>query len=138
MRELTVVRGLAADPEQVWRAWTEPQEWAAWLWPERFGTEVRLDLTDNGHYQVSSQSMGICVSGHYRQVIHPSVLEFTWSWDGESEQTVVVVTLAPADDGTRLTLRHSGFGSDEARDLHVQGWSDCLDRLPAHLHRPTG
>lgn len=138
MRELRIVRVLDADPERVWRAWTQPLEWAAWLWPVRFGTEIDLEAVEGGRFHISSQSMGMGVSGHYRETIHPSVLEFTWSWDGESEQTVVVVTLVPAEQGTELTLRHSGFTSDAARDLHVQGWNDCLDRLPDHLDQPSG
>lgn len=87
---------------------------------------------------LSSQPMGMAVSGHQWELIHPSVLEFTWSWDGEPEVTCVTVTLAPVDDGTELTLRHGGFASARARNLHVQGWTDCLDRLHRDLSQPSG
>ncbi|HEV3170608.1 MAG TPA: hypothetical protein VGZ32_09720 [Actinocrinis sp.] len=32
-----------------------------------------------------------------------------------------------------LTLVHERFDDDPSRDEHAQGWSDCLDRLPAWL-----
>ena len=57
----------------------------------------------------------------------------TWSWDGEDAETLVTIELAPGEDGTRLDLVHEGFADDSVRDEHVQGWSDCLDRLPGWL-----
>jgi hypothetical protein len=36
-------------------------------------------------------------------------------------------------DRTDLHLTHEGFATAATRDDHVDGWSACLDRLPAWL-----
>jgi hypothetical protein len=32
---------------------------------------------------------------------------------------------------------HGGFATEESRDEHIQGWTDCLDRLPEYLARDS-
>ena len=88
-------------------------------------------------YRVESPVTQMAVSGEYLTIEEPRRIRFTWRWDGEDEETLVSVTLAAAGDGTDLTLVHDRFGSEEARTNHVQGWQDCLDRLPDHLARPA-
>jgi hypothetical protein len=34
---------------------------------------------------------------------------------------------------TVLEILHERFASDEDAENHRQGWSDCLDRLPAFV-----
>ena len=45
----------------------------------------------------------------------------------------MTVTFELVREGTRVVVRHEGFDSDDAVAEHVQGWNDCLDRLPAVL-----
>ena len=53
---------------------------------------------------------------------------------GEDAETLVTVELVPSGEGgTGLALRHEGFADDATRDDHIQGWTDCLDRLPDWL-----
>jgi uncharacterized protein YndB with AHSA1/START domain len=132
-REVAIRRVLDADPERVWRAWTDPDEFVAWIWPPRFESTVTLDARPGGAYHLMSESAGMGVAGEYAVVESPTLLEFTWRWDGEDEQTAVAVRFARAESGTELTLLHGGFATEEARAIHEQGWNDCLDRLPAHL-----
>lgn len=87
-------------------------------------------------YHLASPTAGIGVGGEYRLIEPPSRIEFTWQWDGETEVTTVAVLLDAHPDGTELTFIHSGFADTTTRDDHVQGWSDCLDRLTAHLTTP--
>ena len=58
-------------------------------------------------------------------------LAMTWQWDGEPEHSQVLVELAPAGEGTLVTVTHSLNATVEARDAHGQGWRDCLARLDA-------
>lgn len=132
---LRVERELDAEPIAVWRALTEPEELAAWFWPPRLESEVEADARVGGLYRIASAPADMAVGGEYQVVDLAEQLAFTWQWDGEPERTVVVIRLAASDAGTRLTLMHGGFSTDEARDEHVQGWEDCLERLPAHLAR---
>ena len=131
--ELRLHRTLAAPPERVWRALTDPAALAAWFWPERLAPTAEVDLEERGRYRVASVSSGMAVTGRYVEVTAPRRLVCTWSWDGGDTETLVAIDLAPAGDGTDLALVHEGFADESARQDHVQGWSDCLDRLPGWL-----
>ena len=54
--------------------------------------------------------------------------------DGTSgHETLMTVTLAARGDRTEMTFRQTGFETDEDRDGHREGWSECFDRLEEHL-----
>jgi uncharacterized protein YndB with AHSA1/START domain len=131
--QLRIVRHLAATPERVWRAVTDPVALAAWLWPPAAGTSAEVDLRVGGGYALTADRAGLAVRGEYQLVEAPHRLAFTWQWAGEAEQTLVTIELAAVDGGTELTLTHERFASASDRDDNLQGWSDCLDRLPGYL-----
>lgn len=133
MSTLHLTRVLAAPPERVWRAFTDPAALAAWFWPQRFATTAETDLRVGGRYRIDGPGAGMAVGGKYVSVEPPSRLVFTWRWDGEVDETLVTLHLVPAGNGTELTLTHEGFTDDPTRDNHAKGWSDCLDRLPDGL-----
>jgi len=123
---LTARHSTDASAERLWRAFTTT-ELAEWFWPQGFETVVSIDPRVGGEYRVSSAPMGMAVSGTFTAVDEPSTLAFTWRWDGEDVETSVVVTI----EGGAVTVTHGGFAAEEARDDHIQGWNDCLERLPA-------
>jgi len=61
----------------------------------------------------------------------------THVWDDENGrpgvETVVTVRFEDLGKRTRLILEQTGFDSDESRDGHRDGWSECLDILGEHL-----
>ena len=125
-------REFSATPELVWRALTEPVALCAWFWPaSSFGTTAEVDLDKGFRIDAPKAEMGI--SGRYVTVEPPALLVMTWQWAGEDSETLVTIELAPAGDGTELTLTQEGLASGVADDEHTQGWSDCLDRLPGWL-----
>ena len=137
--ELVLQRDLSAPPERVWRALTDPVALAAWFWPPRLEPAAEVDLAVGGGYRIDGPGAGIAVAGRYLELDPPHRLACTWSWDGEDSETLVTVELAPSGEGgTGLALRHEGFADDAARDDHVQGWTDCLGRLPAWLASDRG
>jgi uncharacterized protein YndB with AHSA1/START domain len=75
------------------------------------------------------------VVGEYLEVDRPRRLVYTWSWEGEpaemagSERTLVTVEFHDDDGLTRVVLTHAGFAGERVRDMHVHGWSGCLDNL---------
>ena len=135
--KLRLRRDLAAPPERVWRALTDPAALAGWFWPERLAPTAEVDLEEGGRFRVASPTAGMAVEGSYVEVEPPRRLVSTWSWDGEDAVTLVTIELAPAGGGTGLDLVHEGFADERARDDHVQGWTDCLDRLPGWLAAPA-
>lgn len=90
-----------------------------------------------GAFRIASARVGMAAVGRVVVAEAPSRLELTWRWEGEPLETAVVVTLV-ADDGdradaTRIVVEHRGFPTETMAADHTQGWSDCLDRLPAFL-----
>lgn len=131
MTELTVTRTLAAPPDRVWRAFTTADELAAWFWPGAWDAVATVDLRVGGRYRIASDPVGMAVGGEYVAVEPTSRLAQTWQWDGDADETLVTITLAPEGAGTLLTIVHERFATDEDAASHLQGWNDCLDRLPA-------
>jgi uncharacterized protein YndB with AHSA1/START domain len=57
----------------------------------------------------------------------PTELSYTWKttdWAEETPASEVHYTLAPDDDGTKVTLHHNGFPDQKEMDEHESGWSD--------------
>jgi hypothetical protein len=60
----------------------------------------------------------------------------TWQWDGEADESTVIIDLVALGDQTELTLVHDRLDGDQDRDNHLTGWNDCLDRLDPALQAP--
>ena len=62
----------------------------------------------------------------------------TWIWtqgdpDIAGQETRLVVRLDPEDTGTRVTVRQSGFSTEEARRRNAEGWDRALEGLAEYL-----
>jgi uncharacterized protein YndB with AHSA1/START domain len=130
---LEVRRTLPYPSGRVSRALTDPSALAAWFWPKRFATTAEIDLRIGGRYRIDGLAAGMAVSGEYIAVEEPRRLVFTWQWDGEPDKTLVTIELTAHEQATDIVISHEQFSDDATRDNHVQGWADCLDRLPDWL-----
>lgn len=139
--ELTLTRVFDAPPELVFRAWTERDRFARWMGPKGFTvTFCELDASNGGAYRAcmrSPEGKDHWVTGVFREVAPPGRLVFTWAWEDENgkpgHESLVTITLAAEGAKTRLTLRHTGFESESARNSHKDGWNGCLDCLAEYL-----
>ncbi len=132
---------VAAAPEKVWRALTDPKELEAW-WgsAEMYQTfDWKSDLRPGGERSCRARAPGreevSTVQGEYLAVQPPRLLEFTWraSWDGGGE-TRVRIELDPVPAGTRVTVIHSGFGEDAKRTGgYADGWARVLGWLTVRM-----
>jgi len=112
---------IAAPPERVFEALTDPQELAEW-WGSAHTYRTRdwrVDARPGGAWSVrttDADGREATVDGEYRVVDPPRVLELTWraSWD-DFVPTVVRYELAPVTvrgvSGTRITVTHTGVGA---------------------------
>jgi uncharacterized protein YndB with AHSA1/START domain/uncharacterized protein YciI len=133
---------IAAPPERVFRALTTEDVTRWWGAPETYRTTAwTADLRPGGHWQargVGAEGAPFGVEGEYLEVEPPRKIVQTWraDWDGGAT-TTVTYRLEAVPEGTRLTLRHEGFGDREAscRD-HGQGWERVLGWLSAYLPPP--
>ena len=138
---LRLDRHYDAAPEEVWRAWTEPEEMKRWWGPGQ-NDVVHLaesDVRVGGRFRVTFTSDSdevLEVSGVYSDVVPHRKLVFTWAYKSAPEQeSRVTVTFEPSGGGTDLTLLHEQFFDAEARDAHEEGWSKALAKIDAAIAR---
>ena len=130
---------IAAPPERVFRAITEPGEIVRWRGSEELyrTTNHVADLRPGGAWRSEGKGADgtpFAVEGEFILVEPPHRLSMSWrpGWDGGNVTTVTFL-LEPTEAGTRLTLRHEGFGdrAEPCRD-HADGWERVLGWLAGH------
>lgn len=129
---------VAAEPDRVYPAFTDSAELAAWFWPAAFNTHYELDARPGGRFRIRTETgpggENFGVQGEYLELTPPLRIAMTWQWDGADAVTDVAVELADAGEGsTEVTVTHAANPTVQERDDHVQGWTDCLDRLARHF-----
>lgn len=127
-------RRIAAPPDRLFRAWTDPALLARWMSP--VGSAVaEIDPRVGGRLRVVMIGDGQTIehAGEFLELDAPHRLVFTWSspFTGDVASRVTV-ELTERRDGTDLTLRHELL-PEEAVASHAGGWSAMLDRLAAIL-----
>lgn len=127
---------IAATPERVFRALTAPDEIVRWWGADDLyrTTKWDSDLRVNGRWRaegVGADGVPFSVEGEFLEIDPPRKLVQTWKpeWDG-GHVTKVIYSLEPIDIGTRVVVRHEGFGAraDSCRN-HGTGWERVLDWL---------
>jgi uncharacterized protein YndB with AHSA1/START domain len=130
MRELIEEALVAASVDVVWLDLTRAERLAEWIWPPRFETTAVVEPRELGRWEVRSDVAGLAVEATVLSVDAPHTLRLAWRWAGEEHSTDAEILLQrAADASTRVRVRHSGFVSDDDRASHVEGWSNCLQRL---------
>jgi uncharacterized protein YndB with AHSA1/START domain len=125
---VVVRRSIKARPATVFSFFTDPDRWLSWQ-----GVTAEIDARPGGVFRMNVRGDG-WASGRFTAVEPYHRIVFTWGWEGEGSpvppgSSTVEVTLEPdSDDGTVLTLVHSGLPWP-ALDLHAEGWNHYLDRL---------
>lgn len=140
-RELVVTRIFKAPRERVFRAWTDPKLAVQWWGPKHHpAIFLEMDVRPGGewHGKLRSVADGTVLThrGVFREIVPPSLLSFTFSWDEEGErgqETLVTLTFEDLGGKTRFTLRQAPFQSDSERDGHGEGWNSTFDRLEEAL-----
>jgi uncharacterized protein YndB with AHSA1/START domain len=144
-----VVADIAAKPEAVFKALTDPAELAQWWGAEGVYRTERwsVDLRPGGKWvsyimmKPGDQPMSERdapqqeVRGEYITVDPPRLLEYTWSpsWD-DFAITKVRCEIEPTASGSRLTLIHSGFGDNaKMASGHAEGWVRVLGWFSSYM-----
>ena len=146
---------IAAPPERVFPAITDPQQMPKWWGQQGMYriTEWTGDLRPGGKWTslgVGADGVSFRVEGEYLEVDPPRLLTYTWiaSWSS-ALQTTVRWELAPhavhglqhsgpqkVGTGTMVKLRHEGFASAPKEALnHAQGWTRVLAWMQAFVEK---
>jgi uncharacterized protein YndB with AHSA1/START domain len=135
-QQVTITRTFDAPPEQVFRAWTDPDEVAAWYGPEHFDTprdRIRIDLRVGGRYEltmVRRDGGGEFPIGYeIVELVEPELLVMRsdpMPEAGTHEPTFTRVELDDLGGRTRMTLTDGPY--TEAGHAEA-GWSAAFDKL---------
>lgn len=149
-REFTMRRLIEAPREQVFRAWTDPDELGWFFNPAVVVAHERpeVDLRVGGQWRqrmALDENTQYFTGGVYREIVAPERLVFTWgASDGwpplDPEQPgdgiLVTVRLNDVEEKTEMIFTvalPSGFSDDEVRDWLAKGieagWSDTINRV---------
>jgi uncharacterized protein YndB with AHSA1/START domain len=132
---------IAAPAERIFRALTDPRELMQW-WgsPETYRAHKwEADFQVGGRWRIDGKGADgtpYSVEGQFLEIVAPRRLVQTWQhdWDADHPETKVTYTLDDVPGGTRVTVRHEGFGTRSgACSGHAKGWERVLDWLESHL-----
>jgi|RhiMethySRZTD1v2_1073278.scaffolds.fasta_scaffold26158_2 uncharacterized protein YndB with AHSA1/START domain len=128
---------IEAPPERVYRALAS-EEVVKWWGAEGLyqTTEWTGEVKPGGKWRAAGQGADgkpFSVGGEYLETDPPRKLVYTWSpdWD-PGKPTVVTYRLEAIEGGTRVTLRHTGFTSQQSCAGHADGWMRVLAWLRGH------
>jgi uncharacterized protein YndB with AHSA1/START domain len=128
---------VTAPPERVFDALASSEIRKWWVRPGVFDTrDWTGDLRVGGRWRASGEARGrpYALEGEFLEVDPPRKLVHTWHGVGSAEApTTVTYLLEPLNEGTRVTLRHEGFGSREVCDNTCVGWETSFERLADFL-----
>jgi uncharacterized protein YndB with AHSA1/START domain len=134
-RTLYIERTFQAPAEAVFDAWTSEEVLLRWWhaghdWETttaevdlRVGGAVRVVMRDphkDGKYGGG---------GTYTEIEPPTRLAFTWTWDGDTRQTLIEVDFRESDGITTVSFTHSRLWDEEAARDHEDGWGKLFDNL---------
>jgi uncharacterized protein YndB with AHSA1/START domain len=140
-REVLITRVFEAPREQVFRAWTDPDEVAAWYGPEQMETpreKVKIDLRVGGRYELTMVPRGgegeFPIGYEIIELVVPQLIVMRsdpMPEMGMPDPVVLRVEFHDHGDKTRMTLSDGpypgGAGHAEA------GWNAAFDKLAASV-----
>lgn len=130
--KVNVSRLIRATPEDVYRAWLDPERMQRWFGTGRQIVNPKVD----GLFYLSMEHQGRTWPhyGRYLRLEKPKLVEFTWMSEGtEGKETVVTIELVARDGGTQLTLNHVGVPDSELGRGHQDGWTAIIAELAKGL-----
>ena len=150
-RDLILERRIAAPPNRVFAAWTQPELIKQWFAPAPWGvSHVEMDLRVGGATLIvmrGPDGTEFPSRGVYLEISPDRRLVFTDAYVGEwtpSDKPFMTGIIDLESDGLgtlyRATVRHWSEADRETHEVmgFHQGWSACAEQLAALLEAPGG
>jgi uncharacterized protein YndB with AHSA1/START domain len=158
-RNLVVRRVFDAPPEQVWKAWTDPEDVMRWWGPTGFTSPMaRIDFRQGGTSLVCMRApkefggQDLYNTWTYTKIVPQESFEYILRFsdkDGNPTDPAShglppdmprevrnLVTLRSLSDGkTEMTVTEYDWTSDQLYDLSKAGLEQCLDKMAAVFAR---
>jgi uncharacterized protein YndB with AHSA1/START domain len=152
---VVVTREIDASPDEVWRAWSDPDQIRRWWGPTGFtcpraDVDFRVGGTTLVAMQAPPEYGGFLMHNRwtYTALAEPTRIEFVSEFadadgqpiepaaagipDGVPTQVPHVVDLEPLPDGrTRVTVTETGYTSEQARRQSEMGQEQVMDKMQA-------
>ena len=135
-QEVLITRVFDAPPEDVFRAWTDPDQVSAWFGPARMDTprdRIRIDLRVGGRYELTMVQRGsgaeFAIGYEIIELVEPELIVLRsdpMPEAGMHQPTVVRVQLHAHGAKTRMTLSDS---PQPAASHAEAGWNAAFDKL---------
>jgi uncharacterized protein YndB with AHSA1/START domain len=127
-----VERDIAAPPDAVFDAWTDPASVSVWMAPDPMTVAAAdIDPRVGGEFRIVmvGESGAVEHTGVYEQVSRPQRLVFTWRSPRLGDRlTRVRVELTAIPGGTRMVIEHFGVAAADASG-HRRGWASIAAKL---------
>ncbi len=130
--KITVETTVAAPVDEVWRAWTTPDDIKQWNaasddWHTTAATvDLRVGGTFSSRMEAKDGSVGFDFAGTYTKVVPHELIECSFG------DRVLVVEFVAGADG--VTVRET-FDAESTHSVEMQraGWQAILDRFAKHV-----
>ncbi len=149
-----VERTLHASPDQVFRAFLEPDLVRQWITPDDLAIDrLSVDARVGGLIQVWHSRNGVGTGkfeGCFLKIDPPRELVYRWAFvgtepeNGQYFDTLVTVRLRPGPEGqTHVSVVHEKLeelqrGAPNIYVRLVPGWNNCLDKLERAVANSSG
>jgi uncharacterized protein YndB with AHSA1/START domain len=129
-------RVIAAPPEKVFRAFTEPDAMASWLPPYGFVAKVHsMDVKEGGTYKMSfinfTTGNAHSFGGEYLEIKPNELIKYTDRFDDPNlpGEMITTIQLKAVLCGTELIATQEGIPSAIPTEMCYLGWQDSLEKL---------
>ena len=139
-QDVLITRIFDATREQVFKAWTDPDEVAAWYGPAHMEVprdSVHIDARVGGRWELTmvphSGGEGFAIGYEIIELVEPELLVMRSDpMPGQPEGTAVRIELHDHGPKTRMTLTDGPFPA-AGRGHAEAGYQGALDKLATHL-----
>jgi uncharacterized protein YndB with AHSA1/START domain len=136
-------RVVAAPPERVFRAFTDPDALVKWMAPHGFTAKVHsMDFREGGGYKMSftnfSTKNGHSFGGTYNEIKPNQLIKYTDKFDDPNMPGAMNITISFREVicGTELKITQEGIPDAIPVEMCYLGWQQSLDMM-MQLVEPT-
>ena len=139
MSTLEISKQFQCSKEQLFSAWTEPEQLKQWWKP--LGKQlagVENDMAEGGTVKYLFSDDNLTIDGTYDKVVNHDLLEYTWNWHFRLEPVndagyKLKVRFEGDDSSSAISIVQDGFENAESIQPHQQGWEQGLEQLKSYV-----